>query len=61
MRNEAAWIFGAVCPGRDAGVALVLPMATTEAMQRLLDEMAQVVAPDAHAVMILDKAGWHTA
>ena len=61
MRHEAAWIFGAVCPARDTGVALVLPIATTEAMQLLLDEMALAVAPDTHAIMILDKAGWHTA
>lgn len=61
MRHEAAWIFGAVCPARDTGVALVLPVATTEAMQLLLDEMAGAVAPDAHAVLILDRAGWHTA
>lgn len=32
MRHKAAWIFGAVCPARDTGVALVLPVATTEAM-----------------------------
>jgi len=61
MRHEAAWIFGAVCPARDTGVALVLPVATTEAMQLLLEELSQAVAPDAHAVLVLDKAGWHTA
>ncbi len=61
MRHQAAWIFGAVCPARDTGVALVLPVATTEAMQLLLSELSQAVAPDAHAILVLDKAGWHTA
>lgn len=61
MRHAAAWIFGAVCPARDTGVALVLPEATTPGMQLLLEEVSQAVAPDAHAVLILDRAGWHTA
>jgi len=61
MRHEAAWIFGAICPARDTGVALVLPVATTEAMQLLLDELSQAVAPGSHAILVLDKAGWHTA
>lgn len=61
MRHAAAWIFGAVCPARDTGVALVLPEATTPGMQLLLEEISQAVAPGAHAVLILDRAGWHTA
>jgi hypothetical protein len=28
---------------------------------RLLDELAAAVTPGAHAVVILDRAGWHTA
>jgi hypothetical protein len=61
IRHSAAWIFGAVCPARDTGVALVLPDATTEGMQLLLDEISLAVEPDTHAVLILDRAGWHTA
>ena len=30
-------------------------------MQLLLDELSQAVAADAHAILVLDKAGWHTA
>jgi len=29
-------------------------------MQRHLDEIASQVTPGAHAVLILDRAGWHT-
>lgn len=32
---------------------------TTEAIALHLEEIAQVVAPGAHAVLLLDQAGWH--
>ena len=60
QRYGNACLFGAVCPARDAGAALVLPYADTWAMQRHLDEISRHVAPGAHAVLVLDKAGWHT-
>ena len=47
--------------GPRPGVALVLPEVSTAAMQAMLDELATAVAPGAHAVVILDRAGWHTA
>src|SRR5438270_8542865 len=34
--------------------------AGTEAMQKHIDEIGRAVAPNAHALIILDKAGWHT-
>ena len=55
------YLFGAVCPHRDHGVALVLPEVNTAAMQAMLDELATAVTPGAHAVVIMDRAGWHTA
>ncbi|HEX7587737.1 MAG TPA: transposase, partial [Anaerolineae bacterium] len=42
------------------GVALIMPQANTEAMQAHLDAIGRAVAPGAHALLILDKAGWHT-
>jgi hypothetical protein len=60
FRHEAVWLRGAVCPARDTGVALVLPRSDTGAMQLLLDELAKAVEPGAHAVVLLDRAGWHT-
>lgn len=33
----------------------------TEAMNLFLAELSQAVAPGAHAVVLTDKAGWHTA
>lgn len=61
MRHEAAWIFGAICPERDTGVALVLPEATVPAMQALIDELASQLPADRHAVLVMDRAGWHIA
>jgi len=49
-------IFGAVCPGEGKGAALILPSCNTEAMNLHLAEM---VAPDAHAVLLVDQANWH--
>ena len=60
QRYENAYVFGAVCPCRDTGVALILPQADTEAMQMHLDAIGRAIAPGAHALLILDKAGWHT-
>ena len=60
QRYENAYLFGAICPARGTGAALVLPHADTEAMQLHLDEISRNVATGAHAVLILDRAGWHT-
>jgi hypothetical protein len=60
-RYEWAYLFGAVCPGRATGVGLVLPYANCEAMNLHLAEIGRAVAPGAHAVLVLDGAGWHTS
>ena len=61
QRYENAYVFGAVCPSRDTGVALIMPQADTDAMQKHLDEVGHAVASGAHALLILDQAGWrHT-
>ena len=60
QRYENAYLFGAVCPGRGAGAALIMPRADSEAMQKHLEEIAREVADGAHALVILDQAGWHT-
>lgn len=54
-----AWLFGAVCPARDVGAALVLPHVNAKAMTLHLAEIGRRVAPGAHAVVVLDGAGWH--
>ena len=41
------------------GAALVLPSCNTDAMNLHLVEISRTVAPGAHAVMLVDQAGWH--
>ena len=60
QRYENLYLFGAILPARGKGAALVLPFADTAAMQLHLDEISRHVAKGAHAVLLLDRAGWHT-
>ncbi len=61
QRTQSTYLFGAVCPERGTGAALVLPACNTEAMQLHLDEIATKITPGAHAILLLDQAGWHGA
>ena len=45
QRYENAYLFGAVCPSRDTGVALIMPNADTEAMQKHIDEIGRAAPP----------------
>jgi transposase len=60
-RFEWAYIFAAVEPATGADVALVLPEATARTMALFLTEFSRSLPEDAHAVMVLDGAGWHGA
>jgi hypothetical protein len=59
QRYENAYLFGAICPLRGTGAALMLPRANTGAMQMHLEEISRNVAAKAHAVVLMDRAGWH--
>jgi hypothetical protein len=58
-RHDSASLFGAVCPAREVGAAVVMPAANTEAMNEHLKEISGHVSPGAHAALLLDQAGWH--
>jgi DDE superfamily endonuclease len=60
-RYQWAYLFGAVCPQRAAGVALVMPYANSEAMNLHLHEIGRAVAPGAQTILVLDGAGWRAA
>jgi hypothetical protein len=60
QRYDNAYLFGEICPARSVGAALALPYADTDMMQLHLDEISRHVAEGAHAVLLLDRAGWHT-
>ena len=51
--------FGAVCPGHGTAAGLVPPFVNTAAMNAHLAEIARTVEPGAHAILVLDGAGWH--
>lgn len=59
QRYANAYVFGAVCPARDTGAALVLPNADTKAMQLHIDEITKHVEAGSHGVLLLDNASWH--
>jgi transposase len=51
-------VFGAVCPSEGKAAALIMPICNTAAMNHHLSEISSQVAIDAHALVILDGAGW---
>ena len=59
QRTCSAYIFGAICPARGVGAGLILPRCNTDAMNLHLQEISLAVAPGAHAIVIVDQAGWH--
>jgi transposase len=54
------YIFGACCPDKDKGCALILPECHTGMMQLHLDEISKNVEDEFHAIIIIDRASWHT-
>ena len=58
-RHDSAYLFGAICPDRAIGAAVIMPEVNAEAMGHHLKAIAAQVAPGAHAVLICDGAGWH--
>ena len=59
QRTQSAYIFGAICPARGVGAGLVLPRCNTDAMILHLREISAVVSDVAHAIVLVDQAGWH--
>jgi hypothetical protein len=61
QRTQSAYIFGAICPAEGKGAGLILPFCNTRAMGLHLQEISLAVAADAHAVLLVDQAGWHVS
>lgn len=61
QRYDWACPFAAARPDGENAFALVMPEASTATMQRFLDGFAATLDADEHAVMVLDRAGWHGA
>ncbi len=58
-RHDSAYIFGAICPARGVGAAIIAPAANTEMMNLHLAEIGTQVAHGAICVLLCDGAGWH--
>jgi hypothetical protein len=58
-RHDSVDLFGAICPARGVGAAIIMPVMNAEAMNEHLKEISAQVARGSHAILILDGAGWH--
>jgi transposase len=54
-----AYLFGAICPARGTGAAVVMPSVHVDAINTHLAEISQRVSVGAIALLVLDAAGWH--
>src|SRR5262249_61090369 len=61
QRTQSTYPFGAACPERGAGAALVLPASTTEARPLPLAASATNITPAAHAILPLHQTRSHRA
>jgi hypothetical protein len=58
-RHDTAYIFGAICPARGIGAAIITPTVNTDCMNLHLAEISTQVTPGSVAAIICDGAGWH--
>jgi transposase len=58
-RHDSAYLYGAICPARGVGAAIIMPAANAEGMNEHLKEISTQITPGAHAALICDGAGWH--
>ena len=58
-RYKSLYLFAATRPGTHEAFALALPRADAGTMDVFLDHFSRQLAPDVHAVLLLDQAGWH--
>ena len=58
---DSLYVWSAVCPETGDACGLITPKVNTGTMNVFLEQFARELPPDAHAVMVLDRAGWHTA
>ena len=56
-----SYIFGAVCPAQKTCAALVVPYVSYEILKAHFEEISVHVPQGRHAIVVLDRAGWHLA
>jgi len=60
-RYEWVYLYAAVEPATGDSAALLMPAVNIPTFERFLQELSAKLAPDEHAVLIMDQAGWHTS
>ena len=60
-RFEWAYLFGAICPERGTGAAIIMPEVNVAAMDEHLAEISRRVSVGAIALLVLDGASWHSS
>lgn len=53
------YIYGAICPDRDTGEAIVIDAVSKEATQAHLRAISKRIPRNHHGVVIMDNAPWH--
>lgn len=61
QQYEYAYLFGAVCPMLDKGIALVLPRSNSECLGLHLDEISKETEVGHYSIVLMDNAGFHMA
>ena len=56
----STYIFGAACPDKDKSCALILPTVNMDMMQLHLYEISKQVDENHHALILMNRAAWHT-
>jgi hypothetical protein len=59
--TNGAYLFGAICPERSTGAAIIMPEVNVAAMNEHLVVISQCVSVGAIALLVLDGAGWHSS
>jgi transposase len=59
MRFEYTYIYGAICPERNVGEAIIISHIGKQAMQKHLNAISVRIPEDRHAIIIMDRAPWH--
>lgn len=59
MRFEYTYIYGAVCPERDTGEAIVIDAVSKKVMEIYLKMISDVIPSNRHGVLVMDRAPWH--
>lgn len=62
-QTEYDWVyvFGGVCPATSDTHACLMPFANTEVMNLYLEDFSKHLDDDVHAILVMDRAGWHRA